>query len=461
MSILPAFLRGNLALAALVLATVAGSAFLVGKVIWPAYQKPSNRTYASRFGFAEVQRARGVPFAVQTAPAQMRRIVTRQLGEGRVTAQPVRVPIVQRSRIASVAVQEGARVTKGQVLATLDDTLQRLTVESARLFVESAQAELERVKLGSTYNLAQERPEREGINLEASRKQIAILRERHEALQKLFTQGAVARAQVADSELRIAEADRDFQSATLGVEVSQRGQPQSVAIAENNLKRQQNNLEQALVALADCQVTAPADGIIENVLVQPGEYNQLPGSVGFVIASGLWFEAHVDQTAIHKVTAGSKAQVQLEALGGAPLEGTITRVVPIVTYSTGGPEGNRPVRALGTGTPEWPTTFSVIITLAESDHARIAPGLTGFVRIESAREALAVPLSAVTSVSAGRGLVQAISDGQRIVREVTTGDESDGWVEIQSGLHDGEIVATAGYEDLQPGDRFTAVSPAR
>jgi len=452
---------GNFALAALVLATVAGGAFLLTKVIWPGYQKPSSRMYASRFGFAEVQRARGIPFSVQTAPAQMRRIVTRQLGEGRVTAQPVRVPIVQSARVKTVAVQEGQRVTRGQLLATLDDTLPKLAAESAQLLVESAQAELERVKLGSAYTLTQERPEKEGINLAASRKQIDILQERHQSLEKLFTQGAVARSQVADSELRLADAQREFQSATLGVEVSQRGQPQSVSIAENNLKQQQNILQQARVALDECRISAPADGIVEKVLVQPGEYNQTPGEIGFVIAAGLWFEAHVDQTAIHKVTAGSKAQVQLEALGGDALEGTIDRIVPIVTYSTGGPEGRRPVRALGTGTPEWPTTFSVIINFATADRLRVAPGLTGFARLESARDTLAVPLSAITSVSSGRGLVQTFAEGKRVAKEVTFGDESDGWVEIRGGLRAGELVAIAGHEDLQPGDRFTAVPTTR
>jgi len=452
---------GNRALLALVLATIAGGTFLIKKVIWPAYQKPTARSYTSRFGFAEVQRARGIPFTVQIAPVQTRRIVTQQLGEGRITAQPVRVPIVQCARISSVSVQEGDRVTKGQLLAVLDDTLPRLAVESAKLLAESAHAELERVKLGSAYTLTQERPEKEGINLAASRKQIEILNERHQSLLKLFHQGAVARNQVAENELKLADAERDFQSATLGVNVSQLGQPQSVTIAENNLKQQQNALQRATVAIEECRILAPADGIVENVLVQPGEYNRNAGEVGFVIAAGLWFEAHIDQTAIHKVTVGSKAQVQLEALGGQPLEGTIARVVPIVTYGAGGPETKRPVRALGTGTPEWPTTFSVVIDFPAPASARLAPGLTGFARIESARDALAVPLSAVTSVSAGRGLVQVIAEGKRVVREVAIGEETDGWVEIETGLARGEMVAVTGHEDLQPGDRFTAVSSTR
>jgi multidrug efflux pump subunit AcrA (membrane-fusion protein) len=459
---LPGIIRRNLPLAALLLATAAFATFLLVAVIWPAYQKPSNRTYNSRFGYDALRRAMGKPLAVQAASVQLRTIVVRQLGEGRITAMPIRVPLVPMEKVLSVVVAEGDRVTKGQLLAELDATQAQLRVVSAKLLVENAQAELERVKLGSAYTLTQERPEREGINLEASRKQIEILRERHASMETLFKQGAASRIQLLEVESKLAEAERDLQSSQLGLDVSSKGQPQSTAIAENNLKQQQNLLQQRVRELEDYQVRALADGLLESVLIHPGEYNQRAGEVGFVIASGLWFEAHLDQTGIHKVGLKNKAKIQLEALGGEPIEGTIARIVPIVTYGSGGPEASRPVRAFGTGAPEWPTTFSVIVEFAPELCGRLAPGLTGFAKIETEHQALAVPLSAVTTLSNRQGIVNVVLDGKKpSPRKVTLGDVWQGWIEVKDGLAATDSVTVTDGDDMQPVERFKETAAAR
>jgi multidrug efflux pump subunit AcrA (membrane-fusion protein) len=443
-------IKANRPLAALVAATALLATLIIVAIIWPAYQKPSNRTYDSKFGYAAVRKSLGLATNVEVSTAQRRKIVSRQLGEGRITAMPVRVPIVPIDRIVSVAVSEGDRVVKGQILAELDPTQAQFRVESARLLVESAQAELARVKLGSSYTLTQERPEREGINLEASKKQIQILRERHASMSTLFNQGAASRVQLLEIESKLAEAERDLQASQLSVDVSSKGQPQSTSIAENNLQQMQNAFLQRMRELEDYHVRAPADGVLESVLVNPGEYNRTPGEVGFVIASGLWFEAHIDQTAIQKVNVGDKAQVQLEAFPGQPIEGAIARIVPIVTYSSSGPEAKRPVRAMGTGAPEWPTTFSVIVEFPQELARKLAPGLTGFAAIDGEREALSVPLSAVTLFSARQGAVNVVGAGGNATRKVTLGDSWQDWVEIRDGLAEGEKVTLAPGATVPP-----------
>ncbi len=432
--------------------------FLISVVIWPAYQKPSNRMYNSRFGYAALRRATDQPFVVKTASVQLRKIAIQRLGEGRITAMPVRVPIIPTDKILSVHVEEGQRVTKGELLAELDPTLAQLRVESATLLVRNAQAELERVKLGSTHTLVRERPELDGINLAANQKQIEILRERHAAMLSLHDQGAASRFQLLEIESKLAEAKRDLQSSEFGLDMSSKGQLQSTSIAENNLKQQQNLCQQRQAELDNYRIVAPADGIVSSVQIRSGEYNRTSGEVGFVIAAGLWFEAHVDQTAIHDISVGSKAQVQLEALPGDPIIGAVSRVVPIVTYTTGGPEGSRPVRALGMGAPEWPTTFSVIVEFSSEEKQRLVPGLTGFARIEEERKVAAVPLSAVTTLSARQGAVTVIANDERTNRKVTLGASSEGWVEIKQGLAMGERVAVAGYEDLSASDQFKEVA---
>jgi hypothetical protein len=43
-------------------------------------------------------------------------------------------------------------------------------------------------------------------------------------------------------------------------------------------------------------------------------YNQNAGNTGFIIASGMWFEANLDQRAVADLREGMDATVNLEAL---------------------------------------------------------------------------------------------------------------------------------------------------
>jgi multidrug efflux pump subunit AcrA (membrane-fusion protein) len=453
--------KNNLATLLLVLGTVLISTYLILDVIWPAYQRPLNRTYQSKFGYPAIRRALGLSFPVQTETAQKRKIVSRQLGEGRMTSMEIHVPIVPVAKILSVSVREGQRVKKGEILAEMDTTMAKLQLDSAKLLVESAKAEVERVKLGSVTALTLERPEKEQINLDASKKEIEILRERVSLMEKLYQESAVSRAQLLDLEAKLAEAQRNLETSELGVNVSSKGLPESTAMAENVLQQQENLLQQRTVEFGYYQVRAPADGIVESALVHEGEFNQSTGAVGFIIASDLWFEGHFDQTGIGKINVGDKAQVFLEAIPQAAVEGRVTRLIPIVTYSTSGPEAHQPVRVLGTGAPEWPTTFTAVVEFPPADLSQLTPGMTGFAKIETQRDAVAVRSSAVTAITGRRGVVYVMRDGKSEPLEVVIGDASDNWTEVKAGIVEGDKVVISGHEDLVPSDKLTEASSPR
>ncbi len=76
------------------------------------------------------------------------------------------------------------------------------------------------------------------------------------------------------------------------------------------MSQAQNNLQQQKEAMRYYRVIAPASGTIQSVLIRDGEYNQGAGSPGFVIASGLWFEANLDQQAMAEVHEGMEATRQ-------------------------------------------------------------------------------------------------------------------------------------------------------
>jgi HlyD family secretion protein len=444
--------RRDRGLAKLVAFTALFIAVIGWKVVWPAYLNPHNRMYTSKLGYPAVMRKLGRPLPVVTATVERRTFVEPMLGEGTMASTPVLVPVVPMDRITAVHVADGDVVKAGQLLAELDTSKIDLQIESAKVAVATATAELERVKIGSAYVLAQERPEKDTITLNAATNNAKLGEEKLKMYRDLFQKGIVSKAKLIEIEREGTDLISNFELAKLYLQMSSQGQKQSLSIAENAVTDARAALDHRLAQLKDFKIFAPAAGVVERVLIQPGEYNQDSGKPGFVLSTGLWFEAHLDQGAIAKVGPGTEAEVSLEAYPGRRFAGRVTKVIPVVTFNQGGPESNRPVRPLGTGAPEWPATFKVRIALDATDTAHIVPGMTGFARVIARQETLAVPRGAVLSVSAGEGIIYVIN-AQRApeLRQVQVGGSH---LQIVDGLRAGETIIVDGQQVLQPTDKI-------
>jgi multidrug efflux pump subunit AcrA (membrane-fusion protein) len=143
---------------------------------------------------------------------------------------------------------------------------------------------------------------------------------------------------------------------------------------------------------------------------------------------------------------------------GRVISGRVSRIVPFVSYNLGGPETTRPVRPLGTGSPEWPATYAVRVDISDDPKVRSRPlinGLTGFGKVTLSTHAAAVPRSAVISMSGEKGMVYVVRGDRFEPREVEVGIVDGEWSEIRDGLAPDEEVIVDGHFALMPDDRVT------
>ena len=332
-----------------------------------------------------------------------------------------------------------------------------LKVEAARAALQTAKAELERVRIGSAYVLDKERPERDEIRLAAAEQEVAVRDELVEMLESLAEKKAASRYDYLLQRLAQIELQARLNEARFNLGMSTRGVQQSVDIGESAVLEAKLALEHRLLEVADHDVFAIADGVIERCLVRAGEYNQDPGKPGFLITAGKWFEANFDQTCYGHFQEGQRVLVRLEARSGEVFPGVVDRIEPFVKYDLGGPESSRPIRPLGTGAPEWPATFAVRVRFDEDD-PRVLPGMTGFCMVESTTDALCLPREAVAAVTSGKGIVNLVVGDRFEPREVSLGVVDGDWIQIRDGLEDGEPVIRDGHQVLNPGDRIVIVS---
>lgn len=449
------FAKENIWIFACLIVTLIVCVILFWSVVVPSYQSPLNRTYTSGFGYAKVKRQMGSAFDVTIASVEQRRIQKAILGEGFVSSQTVLVPVIPMDRILSVYVEEGQKIKKGDLLAVIDSRKADIKLKSAQLALRTAEAELERVLIGSAYVLAQERPEADQIEVDAVNKDLELLKSKEAIFSELVENGAFPKMKLLDLQRQIAEVEKQLKEGEFYLGMSTKGQEKSRTIARNAIEDAQNALTQRELELENYHIYAPADGIVERVLIQPGEYNQDSGKPAFVLIADMWFEAHVDQSALTMIQEGDSARIHLEAYAGTPFKATVSKIIPIVSYSLGGPETNRPIRPSGTGAPEWPATFKVRLSIDPLERRGMAPGLTGFARITSERTTLAVPTPAILSRSSGSGYVYTVDENSHVTKLlVSRGVRDNGWTEIVDGLLIGQNVISSGHETLQEGDEI-------
>jgi multidrug resistance efflux pump len=441
-------------LAALVAGTVLFAVFIVWGVILPGYRRPTTRTYGTSVGYPSVLRRLGRPLPIETAMAEERRIVRSFLGEGTIASDPVQVPMLPAARVIGVYVQPGQRVHKGELLAELDSRRGKLAADSARLAFESAKAELRRVQMGSLVLLNREQPAQDVIDVGALEKELGLLRDEVATKETLYGQGLVSKDRYLDARRTLQETEHALDTASLSLGVSATGKRESEHIATDAMRQAALQWQQALAEFEEYEIVAPADGIVDRVLIHQGEFNQTAGTTAFVVASGLWFEAYFDQTAVDDVVDDTPAEIHLSARPDRTFSGRVASVNPVVSYTTGGPESARPAQPVMTVGPEWAATFQVRIELPTDVAASLAPGLTGFVRVTREHRGVAVPAAAMMSVSGGNGLLAVMDGDTWHVRRARYGTTTGGWLEIFDGVAAGEKVIVAGQEVLHPGDRI-------
>jgi len=177
-------------------------------------------------------------------------------------------------------------------------------------------------------------------------------------------------------------------------------------------------------------VYADRSGVIAEVMVTMGDY-VTEGTPIYSLAnlSSVWVEAQVYSSEAAAIPEGAKAQVTFSSLPDKKLEGKITFANPeLLTDSK---------------------LLLVRMEIPNNDYA-LTPGMQAYITTHtSEKEALAVPSSAVLRDSQGATVWLKKAPGAYEPRMVEIGIENKEYIEILSGLEEGDAVVTSGAYLLQ------------
>jgi HlyD family secretion protein len=247
---------------------------------------------------------------------------------GRVEAvsEEVRVSSELSGRLKSVNVEEGDRVTRGQVLAELENSDYHARVASAEAQLAQREAELRRTVNGSR---TEERREADAAK-QAGKAILENAKSEAERRRGLAERGVISRDEADRYERAYRVAQAEYEQA------SQRFALVDAEAREEDRSKSEANVAEARAQLAEARaiyeksfLRAPMSGVILRKLRHTGESvsTQFDSPViTMADDSVLRVRLDVDETDVAKLKVGQRAYVTAEAYGSQKFEGRVIRV---------------------------------------------------------------------------------------------------------------------------------------
>ena len=233
--------------------------------------------------------------------------------------------------IDKLLVQEGDRVHKGQLLASLHRERMQAEVAAAEAQVAARKAALARLETGS-------RPEevrQAQANVAAARAKLVDAQITFERTQNVYKEQAASKQALDDAEAGLNTARADLKVVEEALALAVEGpRVEDIEEARAMLKADEAQLALAREVLKDTEMYAPTDGIIRNRILELGDM-ATPQTPVFTLAltNPVWVRAYAPETALGKLAPGMSADVSTDSYPGKIYRGWIGFISPTAEFT--------------------------------------------------------------------------------------------------------------------------------
>src|ERR1700688_451635 len=250
---------------------------------------------------------------------------------GVVRATEVRVEPEVNGQLVSIAVEKGARVHAGDVLARLSAIELTAQADQARAALASATANRNNVYVGVRQEqVASLKAEIAKANARLEYVQLQFTRTSTLARQSFETQQALDQAEndAASARADVAEAQANYDAAVAGPTREERSiahaQVQAAAAAVTVLERRLDKMV----------LRAPADGVVSIIAAEVGENVRAGQPILMVEAAGKqWLSFNLREDHLNRLAMGATARVMRNGTDDAT-KAVITELRPLGTFAT-------------------------------------------------------------------------------------------------------------------------------
>ncbi|MHB8846690.1 MAG: efflux RND transporter periplasmic adaptor subunit [Nitrospirota bacterium] len=202
-------------------------------------------------------------------------------------------------------------------------------------------------------------------------------------------------------------------------------------MAKARVMRAKADQDYAKAQLSYATITAPIGGTIASVTTQQGETVaaglSAPTFITIIDLDKLEVNAYVDETDVGKIGVGQEALFTVDTFADRDFTGKVTAIYPRAVLQ------------------ENVVNYITLISIANPE-GKLKPDMTANVTItlKKKKGVLAVPGAAVVREGGRKYVMLQGTDGKATRREVKTGWKEGTYLEITSGLKEGDVVVMAG-----------------
>jgi len=362
-----------------------------------------------------------------------------------VTSEAVVFPLQQAvispkitSTVKSFAVQRGAHVRKGQLLAVLENA--DLSAAATQSKGEYEQAEGAYVT--STASSIPEQIQKAELDAASSKAAADAQKKIVDSRKELFQQGALPRRELDAAEVALAQAESQYQQSQKVLDDLRRsGKEQAVKSAGGQFNAAKGKLLGAEAALSYSYIKSPINGVVTDRPLYAGELATANQPLLTVMDNtSLIAKAHISQAQAVGLKKGAEAEIKI-----AGQEDAIPAKLSLVSP------------ALDPGS----TTIEVWVQAAKPPDW-LRPGMTVQISITAAtaKDAVIVPNNSIFQSNDGANyVVVAGSDNIARQKNVQLGIRGVAETQVVSGVNAGESVITSGGYGLPDKTKIRIEAP--
>jgi multidrug resistance efflux pump len=230
---------------------------------------------------------------------------------GNVDMREVQLAFMVQDRIAELNVNEGERVTQGQLLGQLDITRFESTVQELEARLEQAHQQLNELEAGS-------RPQeirKAKADLAAEKASLVDAEKSYRRTQKLVHEKFLSPQTLDDARSELDVARARLKAANEALSLALEGpRKEVIAAARASFAQTEAQLKRARKDLLDTRLFAPANGVIRSRIQEPGDI-ATPTRPVFTLAKlePVWIRTYVPEPQLGQVVPGMQAQIRTDS----------------------------------------------------------------------------------------------------------------------------------------------------
>jgi len=250
---------------------------------------------------------------------------------GNIDIRQVELAFNASGRIAELKVQEGDRVAKGQLLARLDTERLKLQLAQAEALADAQRSQLARLRAGSRPEEIRQAAAQRDAAQAAVVEAMLIYRRQQELVAKQFVaqqQADTAKNSLDAAEQRLKAAEETYRLTVLGP------RKEDIAAAAATLAAQEAAVAGLKHDIAEGELAAPSDGIVEKRILEPGDMASTSKSVfTLALTEPVWARVYLPEPALGRVPMGARAQIATDSHPDRRIAGWVGYVSPTAEFT--------------------------------------------------------------------------------------------------------------------------------